>query len=170
MPILQTERLRFLPMTCEQAETALHGGAAALQAYTGLHVPPGMLTPLLVERVLPVRLAKLQHDPELADWYGWVVHLDTQTLIGTMGFKSKPDDHGTVEIRYGLHEDWRGQGLATEMVGALIHWAFTQPDVQRITATDVDPENLPSISLLRNLGMTLVAETRAGLSFTLSRP
>lgn len=170
MPILHTERLRFLPMVCEHAEVALHGGAAALHAYTGLHIPAGLLTPAHIDHILPVRLAKLQHDPTLADWYGWIVHDATDTLIGTIGYKSKPDDHGTVEISCALHEDWQGRGLASEIVNALIHWAFQQPNVLCITAFPVHPENKASIAILRKLGMICVATTNAGLSFALHRP
>ena len=43
--------------------------------------------------------------------------------IGGIGFFGPPDDHGAVEVGYGLVRPARGSGLATEALGALIQVA-----------------------------------------------
>ena len=56
-----------------------------------------------------------------AGWYGWYAlrkaEGDTpRTLVGAGGFLGPPDAAGTAEIGYSIAADWRGQGLATELV------------------------------------------------------
>nr|GFB06442.1 hypothetical protein [Tanacetum cinerariifolium] len=65
---------------------------------------------------------------EAAGWYGWYAlrkaEGDTpRTLVGTGGFMGPPDAAGTAEIGYSIATDWRGQGLATELVGGLVQQA-----------------------------------------------
>ena len=66
------------------------------------------------------------------------------------GFKGPPQD-GTVEIGYSVLPQFQGRGYATEMVRALIDWAFAQPGVLRIVAETTE-NNVASMRLLHRLG------------------
>jgi ribosomal-protein-alanine N-acetyltransferase len=90
---------------------------------------------------------------EHPEWQGWLAWYAIRTdndypvLCGSVGFKGPPDKQGTVEIGYSVLPEFRGQGLATEMVAGIIQWAGHRPEVKRIEAeTNID--NRASIRVL----------------------
>ncbi|MER3554597.1 MAG: hypothetical protein C4331_09685 [Meiothermus sp.] len=68
-----------------------------------------------------------------------------------MGFKSLPNESGTIELGYGANPAYQGRGYASEIAKALVDWAWTQPNVRRILA-DCRPDNLASIWVLEKTG------------------
>jgi [ribosomal protein S5]-alanine N-acetyltransferase len=85
------------------------------------------------------------------DETGFLVVLETTgQVIGDAGWKGGPDESGTAEIGYGLSASYRGLGLGTELVAALVDWASKRPGVRRLRA-EVLVGNEPSRrALLRN--------------------
>ena len=59
-----------------------------------------------------------------------------------MCFKGQGDD-GSVEIGYGIVEEYQGQGYATEAVESAVAWALKQSGVYRVEA-ETGPENTKS--------------------------
>ena len=57
-----------------------------------------------------------------------------------------------VEIGYGITPSYRRQGYASEAARAMIAWAFSCPDVKRVTAECLE-DNTGSIRVLENAGM-----------------
>jgi RimJ/RimL family protein N-acetyltransferase len=89
---------------------------------------------------------------------GWFVTLaDDGRVVGDCGTFGPPDEHGRVEIGYGLAAPFRGRGIGSEAVGALVGWLVTQPGVRVVTAS-VEVGNKASQRLLARLGFTLVGE------------
>jgi len=90
-----------------------------------------------------------------AGWYGWYALRkadDTapRTLVGAGGFMGPPDAAGTAEIGYSIAADWRGQGLAAELVAGLVQQAAATGLVHRLIA-HTNADNLASQRvLLRN--------------------
>ena len=90
-----------------------------------------------------------------AGWHGWYALRkadDTapRTLVGAGGFMGPPDAAGTAEISYSIAADWRGQGLATELVAGLVQQAATTGLVRRLIAhTNADNPASQRV-LLRN--------------------
>jgi ribosomal-protein-alanine N-acetyltransferase len=87
-----------------------------------------------------------------AGWYGWYAlrkaEGDTpRTLIGAGGFMGPPDAAGMAEIGYSIAADWRGQGLATELVGGLVQQAAATGMVRRLVA-HTNADNLGSQRVL----------------------
>jgi ribosomal-protein-alanine N-acetyltransferase len=74
-------------------------------------------------------------------------------LVGSAGFKGRPDATGCVEIGYGVEPGWRRRGFATEAVRCLAQWAWEQ-GVRRIVA-ECDENNRASAGVLRATGMRL---------------
>ena len=71
------------------------------------------------------------------------------TLIGTFGLhplKLK------IEVGYGLARPYWGKGYMTEVLCAVIDWAFTQPDIFRVQAF-CDVDNLGSARVMEKAGM-----------------
>ena len=48
-----------------------------------------------------------------------LVHRDSETVVGSAGFKGPPTPDGVVEISYGVNPDHQGNGYATEAAQAL---------------------------------------------------
>lgn len=80
--------------------------------------------------------------------------------VGSGGFKGAPVN-GRVEIGYGVAEEYRGRGLATEAVSELVRLAFLQANVVAVFAeTAVD--NGPSQRVVEKAGFRRTGERDAG--------
>ena len=106
---------------------------------------------------------------DAAGWYNWYALRKAEgdvprTLIGTGGFMGPPDAAGTAEIGYSIATDWRGQGLATELVGALVQQAATTGQVRRLVAR-ARADNPASQQVLVRNGFQLVGPDADGLRF-----
>jgi RimJ/RimL family protein N-acetyltransferase len=75
--------------------------------------------------------------------------------IGSIGFYGPPDEAGQVTIGYGLVEQYRGRGLGTEALEALVAYCRTRPEVRTILA-DTDVENKVSQRVLEKSGFTFI--------------
>lgn len=111
--------------------------------------------------------------PEAAGWYGWyaiqqATQVEPATLIGCGGYMGPPDESGTVEIGYSISEQWRGQGLAKELVIALRDNAFRVGATKIIAHTDA--KNPASIAVLLRCGFHQAPGTgQSPLQFDYSR-
>ena len=150
VPVKETERLFLRPLRIEDAE-ALHPMYSDAEANTyGSH--PATTT---IEESR-ARLAKAIADPA---WRAWAVTLKgDDTAIGTVASYEKRQGKVT-EIGYVLKRDYWGRGFVTEAVAALIDLLFAEG--QRRVFADTDPDNKPSIAVLKRLGFTLEATLRA---------
>jgi RimJ/RimL family protein N-acetyltransferase len=99
--------------------------------------------------------------PDSVGWAAWYFLLKENdgglTAVGNGGFKGVPDPAGTVEIGYSILQKHQGKGLAPEGVGALIDWAFSYQEVNRIIAQTL-PDLRPSIRVLEKQGFTFVGD------------
>ena len=90
-----------------------------------------------------------------AGWYNWYALRKAEgdkprTLVGAGGFLGPPDAAGTAEVGYSIAADWRGQGLATELVAGLVQHAAVTGMVRRLVA-HTHAANAPAQQvLLRN--------------------
>ena len=166
MPHLKTSRLRMIPLTSDLIRAAV-SDRATLAAMVKAHVPAEWPNPDFAE-MLQGEAKRLAQNPERGQWDGVIIHVADQMLIGAMGFKSGPDERGTVEIGYDIIPAYRGQGFAPEMARALIEWAFTQPGVERVTA-ECEANNAASITVLEKLGMRRLAPKDNMLWWELSK-
>ena len=91
--------------------------------------------------------------------YGpWVVVLRYESMVvGSAGFQGTPTDDGTIELGFGIREEFRKRGFATEAAASLLAWGFAQPSVRAVIAT-CERANTPSIRVLQQIGMSLVGE------------
>lgn len=80
---------------------------------------------------------RLRDDPGSGRWLGSYVVADIDgldTLVGTAGYKGPPDAEGKVEIGFGLVEAYRGRGVGTASVQALLSSAFADESVVAVLA------------------------------------
>lgn len=152
--ILETPRLYLHPLTAEAAR-ALALDPASAAAFLPAPPAPGWPSADLLE-VLPGYAEAAGADPSLVGWGAWLLVLrDGTAVIGDAGFHAPPDEAGEVELAYGVAPAWRGRGLATEAVEALLDLAFAEPEVAAVVATTV-PGNLPSARVLERCGFVPV--------------
>lgn len=103
----------------------------------------------------------VEANPDAVGWAAWYFLLKgpggALTAVGNGGFKGVPDSSGTVEIGYSILESHQRRGLAPEAVGALVDWAFSHVQVQRIIAQTL-PDLMPSIRVLEKRNFDFVGD------------
>lgn len=77
--------------------------------------------------------------------------------VGSCGFKGPPDSVGAVELAYGIEEEFRGRGFATEAARALTNFALAQPGVHIVRA-HTRPTNDASATVLTKCGFRNLGE------------
>jgi RimJ/RimL family protein N-acetyltransferase len=98
---------------------------------------------------------------------GWLVTLDG-LVIGDCGTHGDPDDHGDIELGFGLAAPYRGRGYGTEVAQALSGWLVAQPDVRRVIGR-VELANAPSRRALERAGFALESSGTLYAIYVLAR-
>lgn len=112
---------------------------------------------------LRMRFGQLQRDPSCREWLGRALVLrGPRTMVGYAGFHGPPglnalDRADAVELGYTVFPPFRGRGLATEAVQALMRWARETHGIRTFLAS-VAPGNEPSLAIVRKLGFVRVGE------------
>ena len=105
---------------------------------------------ILIKAYLEMLRGCLEH-PQEWDWYAiWFIELKDGSHAGELCFRGVQSG-GSVEIGYGIAEESRGHGYATEAVDAVTAWALKQPGVCRVDA-ETDPVNRASQRVLEKCG------------------
>ncbi|MFZ5831519.1 MAG: GNAT family N-acetyltransferase [Planctomycetota bacterium] len=152
---LNTDRLRLVPISLRllHAEQAgVRELAAALTAEIPESWPPEHWEP----HVLEYLVRQLAETPRAAEWPAFYFLLrgndgNADRLIGCAGFATPPDDSGSVEMGYGLLPEFQGRGLAGEGCRAMVEYAFSHSEVERLLIHTL-PDLAPSIRLAERLG------------------
>ena len=87
----------------------------------------------------------------------WAIEIDGR-MSGWIGLNIETE-HAHAELSYALRPDFRGQGLATEAVRAVVDRVFLDTQLGRVWGR-VDPPNVASVRVLEKLGMQREAVMR----------
>lgn len=160
--IIRTPRLELV---AAEPDVALAEAAGTPDWWRALGVPcPSSWPPPLNDMDSLAWFARgIADDPSALGWYTWyVVHLreGERLLIGSCGFKGRPDARGSVEIGYGLLPEHQRQGFGTELTEALVSWAFGHEAVARVLAETL-PELVGSVRVLERNGFQLMGRGSA---------
>src|SRR5262245_44314390 len=121
-PLITTQRLRLIPASLAFIEAELDGREAFARAMERDHdgMTPAEWPPELYDRGATEWMKKyLTENPDCGCWTMYcIAHTESRTLIGTCGYKGKPEADGTVEFGYGLLPAWHKRGLGTEAAAA----------------------------------------------------
>lgn len=166
-----TARLRLTPASDVSYRLELNA-PSAFAALLGVSLPqdwpPGEYDRDAIEFFLE---KSIEGGSAAVGWYGWYAILEGReqpVLIGCGGYLGAPDEAGSVEIGYSICEQWRGQGLAGELVQALVEHAWPL-GAKRIVAHTTEA-NPASIAVLRNCGFQQTPSSDPGLlQFELTR-
>ena len=155
MPAIVTPRLRLVPMTLAAVEAVLARDRRAAELAIGARFPDAWPNDDLVARAFRVSLAEIRAEPDVRLWGDSLVLLrDEPRVVGSVVFHGKPID-GVAEVGYGIDDDARGNGYATEATRACIEWALAQPNVFAVQATTF-PWHHASLTVLRRCGLAQI--------------
>lgn len=99
-----------------------------------------------------------ESNPPPTDWRGYFfIHPKEGVLVGNRGFKSRPDESGTVEIGYEIASEYWNRGFATEAAQRMIDYAFADEEVRAVIAHTLAEINA-SNRVLQKVGMKFIAE------------
>jgi [ribosomal protein S5]-alanine N-acetyltransferase len=151
--VIETARLTLIPATVAHARAELDS-LPLFANLLGAKVPENWPPESTVD-ALPLFLEWLEASPDSAGWFGWYALSRNQDasapmLVGGGGFLGPPQE-GQVNIGYSVLPQFQGSGFATEMVGALVEWAWQQKSVARIVA-ETEWANPASVRVLSKLG------------------
>ena len=103
---MQNQTLRLLDCTPDIIEALLQGEAFQ-KKYLQVNIAPYWSN--FGTGVFDYALSQINQHPETQGWWMYlVIHKDSNTLIGTCGYKGLPDDNGAVEIGYEIAPAYRG--------------------------------------------------------------
>ena len=158
-------RTAHLELVAAEPDVALAEAAGAPDWWRGLSVPrPASWPPPLNDSESLAWFARcIADDPGSLGWFTWYVvrrQPAERLLIGSCGFKGRPDSGGSVEVGYGLLPGYQRQGFGTELTGALVSWAFGHEMVTRVLAETL-PELVGSVRVLEKNGFELVGRGSA---------
>jgi len=101
---------------------------------------------------------KINADIKNQKWLTYIpIHIESNTLIGSCGYKGMPDKNGIVEIAYEVVESYRNNGYATEIVSKLIKIAFDDPKVTAVQAHTLAKINA-SVKVLKKNNFLFIEE------------
>jgi len=134
--------------------------AGDLAAATELTALP--LTPYLVSEdrigVWRRRATQVVEHPEDQPWVtGLLIDEDTGEVVGAGGFHAAPDEHGMVEVGYGVDPAYRRRGYARAALMQMIDRARADESVHVFRVT-VSPTNTASLGLVSQLPFLEVGE------------
>jgi RimJ/RimL family protein N-acetyltransferase len=166
--IIHTSHLVLLALTLEQLTTMLDK-RSALEKRFGLTFTPNLLTEHLLH-LFDSRLDELEALPESDK--GWltcwlIIPKKKAAFAGLIYFNGIPDTNGRVELSYKLSSAYPESEFITEVLQAILDWAFRHLFCKVVTVTNV--EDSMSRRLLEKLGARLVAEDDKSPSWEFTR-
>lgn len=155
--MIQTSRLNLIPATVPLARAEI-GDQPEFARQLGASVPVNWPPETLAD-ALHLFLEWMEAAPDRVGWFGWYALAADEgtaerTLVAAGGFKGPPNE-GTAEIGYSVLPQFQGRGFATEIVGALVPWALSQPGVLRVVA-ETEWANPASVRVLRKAGFAAI--------------
>lgn len=163
MPELHTNRLIMTTFTHEMIEMLLIDKDAFSEEFL-FNIHSEWPLPEY-QQFFPYKINKFKENPIENKWEGLIIHKETNTIIGDMGFKGSPDEEGAINIGYSIVPDQRGKGYASEMGKALVQWGLSQPGVKKVVAT-CSPDNHPSIKVLQKIGLQFTEDKKGKFYWT----
>ncbi len=155
---IETVHLRLIPYSPEHL-LGLIESEERFEERFGLPAAAGLRAFFVSAEVSPVWLAQLRASTEADPWvHGFaVIHRESNSVIGSVGFKGPPNEDGMVEIAYGIVPAFQGRGYATEAAEAGSSFAFGCARVRLVRAHTLPTSNA-SMRVLSKCGFERVGE------------
>lgn len=153
--ILETDRMWLVNCDLVILEH-LFAGEAKLGDYLGIEIPSKWTE--FGEPAFRWTWDALHRHPGTERYWSYLPVLKSENmLVGSCGFKGPPTAAGVVELGYEIAEAYRGRGLATEAVHALVQQAFAEASVVKVQAHTLAEANA-SNHILQKCGFDFAGE------------
>lgn len=147
--VLNTGRMRLRPISSNDVD-ALHA----------LWTDPDVRRYLWDDRIIPratveeiVAQSLATFEAEGFGFFALEMQDQSGDLIGFCGHRRAEDAEGEVELMYGIHPTYWGEGLVAEAAREVLRFGFESCDFDRVIAA-TDTPNQQSVRVLQKLGMT----------------
>ncbi|QKS70130.1 GNAT family N-acetyltransferase [Paenalkalicoccus suaedae] len=118
---------------------------------------------------IEMHLQDLDKDPKLLSFGPWVIiEKESGSIAGDIGYKGKPDQWKTVEIGYGIRQDFQHNGYATEALKRMMRYTFIEKKLHRLNA-ECRIDNYASIRVLQKARMLKEMEHLQMIHWCLTR-
>lgn len=167
---IKTDRCCLVALTIDQLQSYIIE-PGDVERELKLRVSREILTDRVC-RAIKMKVAKMERaDPSEHVWFTyWLIVVELERSgAGLIGFKGGPDEHGEVEIGYGIDSAYRNKGYVTEGVKALVQWAFKDERCLAVIAPDTKKENKPSNRVLEKSGFRIYGESEDAFDWRLDR-
>ncbi|MEX0713484.1 MAG: GNAT family N-acetyltransferase [Pirellulales bacterium] len=147
---IETVHLRLIPYSPDQL-LALIESYERFEACFGLRAAEGLRAFLVSDDVSPAWLARLRASASADPWvHGFaVVHRESRSVIGSVGFKGPPDEDAVVEIGYGIVPAFQERGYATQATAAAVAFALDSGRVRLVRAHTLPAPNASTHVLVK---------------------
>lgn len=147
-PILHTERLILREVQpADAADVLVFRGDPYVQRFNS--------EPLKAVEEATLFIADARKLYDTQGGIGWAITLRGEDrVLGGVSLHSWDHHHRRAEVGYDLARARWGQGIGSEAVRAVLHFGFTQLNLNRIEAATI-ADNHESVNLLKKLGFTL---------------
>lgn len=161
--MLETNRLLIKPLNYHQL-MKYASCDNSLEQELRVKTNPRTISPELMEAIHQTFLPRLKEKPpsHLFSTLWTAISKTEQKIVGDLCIVDEPNAKGEIEIGYGTHAAFEGQGYMTEIVSGIIRWASIQNMIKAITAT-TNKTNTGSIRVLEKNHFFVVAETDTSL-------
>ena len=154
---METERLKLISFTRAHYDAILKNDNISLGKLLGVDTPESWTAFKDARDAIPALPGFFESLGDDLSWGSYFIILrEEHKLIGSCGFKGKPDFDNYVEIGYEIHPRFQSRGIGTEAAKALIDFAFTK-NIDGIKAHTLREEN-NSVHILKKLGFTFQGE------------
>ncbi|GAA0106777.1 GNAT family N-acetyltransferase [Paraclostridium sordellii] len=144
---LNTDRLRIVQLDREIFEL-LTCDRAKMESNLGVLNSDYDLDEIFVD-IMKMSLELALNNQDHFQWYvDWQIILKSENkIIGSLGFKGKPNEKSEVEIGYGINEKYQKYGYMTEAIKSVVKWAIKQNGVNCVIA-ETERDNIASERVL----------------------
>lgn len=144
-PILESERLRLLPITPDHA-SGLHLAFSDLEVMRYADYPVSLTVEDTIKRM------QMYLFP-LPEWHAtWVlVCRKSEAVMGLVNYHHREDWNRRLEVGFILARPYWGKGFMGEAVRTLLEYCFLDLGMNRVEVT-VNPANEPAIRTIEGLG------------------
>lgn len=168
-PILETDRLRIMPLSHNQLINYLQADGS-LEVELGVEPLKREISLELIEAFEKIILPTVGNPScnYLFSTLWTLIDKEKMIMVGDICFKGDANPDGEVEIGYGTYPPFQKQGYMTEAVEALCQWAFTQTKVSGILA-DTHSTNIASQKILLKNGFKPFSESENKIYWRLQK-
>ncbi|MBB6454996.1 ribosomal-protein-alanine N-acetyltransferase [Salirhabdus euzebyi] len=115
---------------------------------------------------LPIYVEQLLKNNHVKGYGPWIVYTNEKKVIGDIGFRGVPGANGYLEVGYYITPAERKKGYASESLGVLCDWAFSQTGVKGILA-ECEMKNRGSQMVLEKNRFVRIANDGYSISYEL---